>query len=72
MEDESKILIENRKHMFWQTFINDPRPKLRVHITNIVIEGFLDVTIITPKSWHLNWPLQEADVQFLGIRPHLK
>ena len=26
-----------------------------------------NVTIITPESWHLNWPLQEADVQFLGI-----
>ena len=35
------------------------------------MEGLLDtgadVTIITPESWHLNWPLQEADVQFLGI-----
>ena len=27
----------------------------------------MDVTIITPESWHPNWPLQEADVQFLGI-----
>ena len=26
-----------------------------------------DVTIITLESWHLNWPLQEAAVQFLGI-----
>ena len=26
-----------------------------------------DVSNITPESWHLNWPLQEVDVQFLGI-----
>ena len=40
-----------------------------MHINNIVIEGLLDtgttVTIITPESWHSNWPLQEVDVQFL-------
>ena len=27
-----------------------------------------DVTIITPESWHMNWHLQEADIQFLGTR----
>ena len=26
-----------------------------------------DVTINIPEPWHTNWPLQEADVQFLGI-----
>ena len=26
-----------------------------------------DVTIITPEPCHLNWPLQEAHVEFLGI-----
>ena len=25
------------------------------------------MSIITPESWHPNWPLQEADVQLLGI-----
>ena len=34
------------------------------------MEGLLDmgadVSIITPEYWHLNWPLREADVQFLG------
>ena len=30
MEDESKIPIENRKYIFWQTSISDQRPKLRV------------------------------------------
>ena len=28
----------------------------------------VDVNIITPESWHLNWPHQEADIQFLGIK----
>ena len=26
-----------------------------------------DVTIITPESWQQSQPIQEADVQFLGI-----
>ena len=42
-----------------------------MHINGIVIVGLVDigadVSIITPESWHPNWPLQEADVQFLGI-----
>ena len=58
MEDESKTPVRNRKCLFWQTSINDQRPKLRVHINNIVIEELLDmgmdVSIITPESWHLN------------------
>ena len=40
-------------------------------MNNIVIVGLLDigvdVTTITPESQHMNWSLQEADVQFLGI-----
>ena len=36
------------------------------------IEGLLDmsadISIIISEPWHLNWPLQEVDVQFLGIR----
>ena len=49
--------------------MNDQRPKLRVHINDIMIEGLLDtgvdVTIITLESWNPDWPLQEADIQFL-------
>ena len=45
--------------------------KLRVCINDIVIEGLLDtganVTIINPESCNPDWPLQEADIQFLGI-----
>ena len=26
-----------------------------------------DVSVISPESWHPNWPLQEVNVQFLGI-----
>ena len=71
MEHKSKISVGNRKHIFWQTSINDQRPKLRVCINGIAIVGLIDmgedISIITPESWHPNWPLQEADVQFLGI-----
>ena len=61
MEDKSKIPIGNRKHIFWQTSIYDQRPKLRVYINNIVIVGLINMcvnmSIITPESWHPNWPL---------------
>ena len=71
LEDKSEIQLGNKKRVFWQTSINDQRPKLRVRINGIVIIGLIDtgadVSIITPKSWHTNWPLQEADVQLLGI-----
>ena len=70
MEDESKIPIGNRKRIFWQTSINHQRPKLRVCINDIVIKGLLDTGVdmssIIPESWHPDWPLQEADIQFLG------
>ena len=27
----------------------------------------MGVTIVTPESWHPDWPLQEANIQFLKI-----
>ena len=62
LEDESKTPVRNRKHIYWKTSINDQRPKLRVRVNDIVMEELLDtgaeVTIITPKSWHPDWPLK--------------
>ena len=41
-------------------------------MNGIFVEGQLDpvvdVSIITPESWNPNWPLQEVDVQVLGIQ----
>ena len=31
-----------------------------------LIDTCMNVMIITPESWYLNWPLQEADIQLLG------
>jgi hypothetical protein len=35
------------------------------------MEGLIDIgaalTIISPKSWHLDWPLQEVNIQLLVI-----
>ena len=37
-------------------------------IVNVsLIDMGVDLSIITPESWHPNWPLQEADVHLLGI-----
>lgn len=70
-ESSWRIPVENRKCLFWQTYINDQRSKLRVQINNIIIKGLLDmgvdVTIINSGSGHPNRSLEEADVQFLGI-----
>ena len=41
-EDKSKILRGNRKCRFWEIVINGQRPKLRVHINDIGIEGLLE------------------------------
>ena len=54
VENESRNMIGQRKHIFLQTSINEQRPKLRVCINGIFMEGLLDtgadVTIITPES----------------------
>ena len=31
-----------------------------------MVDTGVDVSIITPEIWHQNWPLQEANVQFLS------
>ena len=58
VENESRNLVGQRKRIFWQTSINEQRPKLRVCMNGIFIEGLLDtdegLSIITPESWHLN------------------
>ena len=67
MENEYKTPVGHRKLIFWQNSINDQRQKGKVCINVIFIEGLLDtgadVSIITPESWHVNWPLKEVDVQ---------
>jgi hypothetical protein len=40
-------------------------------VNNIEIEGMVDaradVTIFSPRSWPISWPLQETDMQFQGV-----
>ena len=64
MEYEAKNPTKKEECIFCQTSINDQRPNLRVKKNNIIMKGLLDtslnITIITPESWHSNWPLQEA------------
>ena len=70
-DEESNVNGQNEKCIFWQASIDDKRPQLKVKINNKVISGlvdtWVDVTIITQKSWPQKWPLREANVQFLGI-----
>lgn len=57
VEDESKTPVEQWKCIFWQTSINNHRPKISLY-TWLFMEGLLDmgadVSTITPESWHLN------------------
>ena len=66
VENESRNLVGQRKRIFCQISINEQRPKLRVCMNGIFIEGLLDtgadISIIGPESWHLHWPLQEVDI----------
>lgn len=59
------------KRAFWQTVINDERPKLKIKLNGIEIEGLLDsgadVPIISQELWNPNWPLQRVSIQFSGI-----
>ena len=63
---EEKKLGETIKWVFWQTSVNDQRPKLKIQKNDMVIKGLLDtgvdVTIISSESWHPNWPLQDVNV----------
>ena len=42
-----------------------------MHINSIVIEGLLDtgvdMIIITPESWNPESPVQEVDIQSVGV-----
>ena len=71
IEERTKNSGETIKQVFWQIFINEQRPKLKIWINDIVIEVLVvigaDVTIISSESWHPNWYLQGVNVQFSGI-----
>ncbi|KAL6090638.1 hypothetical protein STEG23_006836 [Scotinomys teguina] len=57
-------IIRNRKHPLYITHIRShtglPGPLAQV-------DTGADVTIIAPEFWHPNWPVQEVNVQLLGI-----
>lgn len=58
--DTTKSSIETRKQVFGCTAINDQISKQKMHRNGIKIESLMDtdtdVTITSPKSWHLDWP----------------
>ena len=53
--NHSKSLKWSKNQIFWQTCIENQRPKLRILVNNIEIEEMVDsgayVTIFSPKSW---------------------
>lgn len=59
------------KCVFWQTMVNDQRPKLMVQMHGIDIDGLVDtradVNILAQKSWSPYWSLQKVRTQFIGI-----
>ena len=62
LREKLKTPRDNTKRIFWQPSIKEQRPKLRVRVDNVYIQGLVDtgadVSIITPQSWHPRWPLQ--------------
>ena len=52
------------------------RSKIKIQIEGIEVEGLVDTdtdaTIISPKSWHPGWPLQEVNIQLLRIVSQVK
>lgn len=40
--EKRKMSEETIKPVFWQTFIKEQRPKLKLRINNIVTEGLID------------------------------
>ena len=66
-----RVSILAEQKVFWPTAINDQRPKLKVQINGVEIEGLVDtgadVTIISTKPWHIYWPLQEVNIKLLEI-----
>jgi hypothetical protein len=51
--------------------INDQRPKLMLQMNGVDIEMLvdtgIDVSMLSQKSWNLDWPLQNVYTQFIGI-----
>ena len=68
IEGRTKSSTEIIKQIFWQTYINEQRPKLKIWTNDIAIEGLVDtvVDVISSESWHTNWLLHYINVQFLG------
>lgn len=59
------------KQEFWKAFINGQRPKLKIQINIIEIEGLVDtgadIKLISSKSWYPGQLFQEVNVLLLGI-----
>lgn len=58
------------ENMFWESVINDQRPKLKLKVNGIEIVSLVDtgtdITIIYQRSWNSEWPLPKVCSQFLG------
>ena len=66
IEKSIKNSGETIECIYWQTSINEKRPKLKIWIDDVVIEGMVgtgvDVTIILSETLHPDWPLQDVKV----------
>jgi hypothetical protein len=56
LTDKTRDLKDTRKQIFWQTAINDQRPKMKLQLDGIEIEDLVDfmadIPIILQDSWH--------------------
>jgi len=66
------------KYLFWQTAVNDQRPKLMLQMNGVDVEGLVDIgsaiIIVSQVSWNPNWLLQKVYIQLIetGKLPQIR
>lgn len=62
---------KDTKNIFWQTTLNNKRPKLKLQLDGIELKSLVDteadITITSQNVWNPDWPLQRVSTQLLEI-----
>ncbi|KAL6030846.1 hypothetical protein STEG23_024726 [Scotinomys teguina] len=63
------VFLSLSQFLFWTAITRGVAvelPRTSTVLRRLVVTG-ADITIIAPEFWHPNWPVQEVNVQLLGI-----